>query len=710
MKIPSLICSFLAVGAVNCLCEAPLAHAADPGIDASSVRVSEIAQVSATVTWNTARPSTTQAALIDLGDGQFIRRFPEPMGDVSPMATSHSVTITDLVPDKDYGFVVISSDSSGTAWRYPALGAKPKWLTFHTKPFDPSGPTTFRIDTYGSQNVYAGSDLYIGIYPVPLSGQKKALDLSSSTFTPPASSITSHLINSVPNADERKDHAINPETRKPTNPQGLSGYIYSPSYGSKVRLRTTAATPPGRYTVSLSFSSSGMTVPVTHTFNVLEAPGPVQRKPIPAAPPIPGLDRWKKRMVADGKRFGVLGEAMAFGVEQQVWYYDGGRVFLQISDYLDDKANWVPCAQNVLNQYAERASSGAQGWRVFPHGLAMYYWRYQDERMKQAVLDLASKSTYAHMGGGADVLLERETAYIINAYVKSAQLGEPVNPLLKVAVDYALGHLDMTERPGQYDMPFMDGLAAEALIGYYEYTLTQGKPDHRIPPAIKKMLDWLWDRAVNKANGKTAYQVLNVDDYKSTERLEKDYALLNNLIAPAYAWYWNLTGDDTYRQEGDFLFQHGLDDSADGLSTGKEFSQNYKGSFDYVHYRSSARPVLSLADPSSNPRDKSYKPDTTAPKITAVRTSRVTRDSATITWTTDKPGTSWVHYGTSTKYASYAPSFWADSNHGMTRNVTDHTVTVTGLKPGTAYHFVVMSMDRLGNKAVCADQEFSTDR
>jgi hypothetical protein len=74
-------------------------------------------------------------------------------------------------------------------------------------------------------------------------------------------------------------------------------------------------------------------------------------------------------------------------------------------------------------------------------------------------------------------------------------------------------------------------------------------------------------------------------------------------VAPAYAWYWNPTGDDTYRQRGDLLFEHAIDDSADGFWSGKEFSQNYKASFDYVHHRSSAKPVLSLTDPRNNPRD-----------------------------------------------------------------------------------------------------------
>ena len=81
----------------------------------------------------------------------------------------------------------------------------------------------------------------------------------------------------------------------------------------KVRLRTTAATPPGQYTAVLSFTSDGVAVPARYSFNVLEEPKPVKREASAAVPPIPGMDILQNRMVLDGMRFGRLGESMAFG-------------------------------------------------------------------------------------------------------------------------------------------------------------------------------------------------------------------------------------------------------------------------------------------------------------------------------------------------------------------------------------------------------------
>ena len=54
----------------------------------------------------------------------------------------------------------------------------------------------------------------------------------------------------------------------------------------------------------------------------------------------------------------------------------------------------------------------------------------------------------------------------------------------------------------------------------------------------------------------------------------------------AYAWYWMQTGDTVERDHGDLLFQHAFDDPEGGYSwSGKQFSQEFEFSFDFVRYR-----------------------------------------------------------------------------------------------------------------------------
>ena len=58
---------------------------------------------------------------------------------------------------------------------------------------------------------------------------------------------------------------------------------------------------------------------------------------------------------------------------------------------------------------------------------------------------------------------------------------------------------------------------------------------------------------------------------------------LNLLIAPAFAWMYQQTGDTTYRDRGDQIFAGGVKGA---ISTdGKQFNQNYMWSFDYVKWR-----------------------------------------------------------------------------------------------------------------------------
>ncbi len=89
-----------------------------------------------------------------------------------------------------------------------------------------------------------------------------------------------------------------------------------------------------------------------------------------------------------------------------------------------------------------------------------------------------------------------------------------------------------------------------------------------------------------------------------------------------------------------------------------------------------------------------------APSITAVAAVSLTGTSATITWTTDQPASSQVQYGTGNVYgASSALSYTL---------VNLHSVTLTGLTPGTTYNYDVVSTNAAGTSATSSALTFST--
>lgn len=88
------------------------------------------------------------------------------------------------------------------------------------------------------------------------------------------------------------------------------------------------------------------------------------------------------------------------------------------------------------------------------------------------------------------------------------------------------------------------------------------------------------------------------------------------------------------------------------------------------------------------------------PIISAVNAGNITSNSATITWTTDQPSSSQLRYGTTTVYGS--------SSALSSNLVTSHSVTLTGLTPGTIYQLVAISANASHSLAVSANFTFKT--
>jgi hypothetical protein len=129
---------------------------------------------------------------------------------------------------------------------------------------------------------------------------------------------------------------------------------------------------------------------------------------------------------------------------------------------------------------------------------------------------------------------------------------------------------------------FMVGLQAESLIQYFEKT-----GDPRILPALKTAADGLWDLAWVESVGGFRYctETPAAGDKDCNANVHPG---LNMLIAHRYGWLYRQTGDGGYRDKGDEIFKRGVDGAAKrdpSLPYGKQFTQNYRLSFDYVKYR-----------------------------------------------------------------------------------------------------------------------------
>jgi len=90
----------------------------------------------------------------------------------------------------------------------------------------------------------------------------------------------------------------------------------------------------------------------------------------------------------------------------------------------------------------------------------------------------------------------------------------------------------------------------------------------------------------------------------------------------------------------------------------------------------------------------------TPPAITNIKLKSLSTTSVAVSWTTDKPATSYVDHG-----LNAGPPY--ANGPGAAALVTSHTVDLTGLTPGTLYHYSVRSADAAGTSASSPDAVFT---
>ena len=93
-------------------------------------------------------------------------------------------------------------------------------------------------------------------------------------------------------------------------------------------------------------------------------------------------------------------------------------------------------------------------------------------------------------------------------------------------------------------------------------------------------------------------------------------------------------------------------------------------------------------------------PDNTPPVISDVASSNLTTSGATIGFTTNELAFHQVEYGLNALYGT------STALHAML--MTSHSQVLTGLTPGTVYHYRVRATDLAGNSSMSGNFTFTT--
>ena len=125
------------------------------------------------------------------------------------------------------------------------------------------------------------------------------------------------------------------------------------------------------------------------------------------------------------------------------------------------------------------------------------------------------------------------------------------------------------------------------------------------------------------------------------------------------------------------------------------------GREDAVIVEADYRGAVAEGDEANNRRGEDWRCDTVPPVIVGgPRVLEITANSALISWETDEHSDSLVRYGRTARLYTLQVADAA--------LLTQHQLTLTGLEPATAYHFLVQSADAGGNSVAGRDATFVT--
>lgn len=361
---------------------------------------------------------------------------------------------------------------------------------------------------------------------------------------------------------------------------------YSPQGAFMIHFRFQASPTAalGTYIVKVKLRTTGFEREVAFPLTIEDVPALATQALVP--PEIPTYQKWLGQMKSLGAKWcnrNEPKEIMYFGVESQVWFYDGALVYFQLADQTGER-EWMGCAWNIARQYRDyvvAAKGAVPGWRVHPKGLFEAAWRSQDstesDSYRQALELMVKNGSYSLVGGSVSDRVIRETAYRLETLVYHEVLTGIVNPQKLKSANFLMGMLDAmySAENYTYQQNFYNGLALRALIDYYTFF-----GDPRVPVVVKNTLDYIWDKSWR---GQALW--VNPDNFgaRCDWGCRQENTDLINLTAPAYAWYWSITGEEIYQKRADEMFRHALD--TDISYSGKVFSQNYTWSPNFVGWR-----------------------------------------------------------------------------------------------------------------------------
>lgn len=279
-------------------------------------------------------------------------------------------------------------------------------------------------------------------------------------------------------------------------------------------------------------------------------------------------------------------------------YYDRWGTWYAWWARTGDPKYWIRGARGTAdyrNNYLLPNDSQCAVWWCFVDGLEHNYLLVGNE-LDRSVIARIARSVDGYSAGfnykdpRSSYLDGRVLSRIIGSLLVAWRLNIPVgsawqNPAPTTDVrlrSYVNSIVKMQEWDGSYlnssldwaQFNFMTSMLNEQLSRYYDLF----EADARIPPLIKKSLDYMWNTQWVNSAGSFKYSSMKMETGGSYSAPD-----LSNLITNTYGWYYNFSGDSSYLNKADTIFAGGVEKAF--VSGHKQFNQSYKESYRYFWNR-----------------------------------------------------------------------------------------------------------------------------
>lgn len=222
-----------------------------------------------------------------------------------------------------------------------------------------------------------------------------------------------------------------------------------------------------------------------------------------------------------------------------------------------------------------------------PEGLAIHYLLTGDDQSAYAIsrmADILGRSwiddmlTTQYQDGRVQ---GRTVLVVLIASLIDAPAVRDWSAETKQGIDAIIEWYEVSGGDGTWDMKSYCGGQAnfqvahallEVLIRYYDLV----EPDPRIPPIVKASLDYMWEWW-DESGQALSYLTVSCDNGGTGAAPD-----LNLLSVPPFGWYYQYSGDATYRDRGDKLFEGGLWETY--WSGKKQFNQSFMRSWRYLYF------------------------------------------------------------------------------------------------------------------------------